>query len=285
MHGMRPCLLFVLLAIFASGCQSDPSRHAVAKPILTVMTYNIRVGHGPDKKPTDEGIAANLDAIGDFIVSENADIVLLQEVDRNTKRSGNIDEIARLAERTKMEYAFSKAIDLEGGEYGIAILSKGPLSNVERHLLYKADYSKAVPKVPEWHSEQRSALCATAHTAFGDVQVIDTHLGITEDQRAKQLEEIAALIKGSDPNVPLLFGGDLNATPHDAALAPIRAMLKDGWKSAAVRAAKHPTFSATKPDRTIDYIFHNDALTMDNIAVQSVQLSDHLPVTARLRAK
>src|SRR5689334_21677349 len=85
----RILLLLVLLAVFVSP--------AFAKKTLRVMTYNIHVGVGMDKK-------LDLQRIADVINRERPDLVGLQEVDRGVKRTEGKDEIAELAALTRMEY-------------------------------------------------------------------------------------------------------------------------------------------------------------------------------------
>src|SRR5947208_259558 len=86
-------LLFVL---FAAPVQ--------AKKTLRVMTYNIHVGVGMDKK-------LDLQRIAEVINRERPDLVGLQEVDRGVKRTEGKDEIAELAALTRMQYAFAPNLD------------------------------------------------------------------------------------------------------------------------------------------------------------------------------
>jgi hypothetical protein len=66
-----------------------------AKRTLRVMTYNIHVGVGMDKK-------LDLQRIADVINREQPDLVGLQEVDRGVKRTEGKDEIAELAALTRI---------------------------------------------------------------------------------------------------------------------------------------------------------------------------------------
>jgi len=91
------------------------------------MTYNIHVGVGMDKK-------LDLQRIADVINHEKPDLVGLQEVDRGVKRSEGKDEIAELAQMTRMDYAFAHNLDYQGGQYGVAILSRSLLKNVEHQV-------------------------------------------------------------------------------------------------------------------------------------------------------
>src|SRR5690349_18697122 len=93
---------------------------AYAKRTLRVMSYNIHVGVGMDKK-------LDLQRIADVINRERPDLVGLQEVDRGVKRTEGKEEIAELAALTHMEYAFAPNLDFQGGKYGVAFLSRFPL--------------------------------------------------------------------------------------------------------------------------------------------------------------
>src|SRR5215470_13997983 len=106
-HLARFALLVIFtLVLFCSGVSP-----ATAKRTLRVMTYNIHVGVGMDKK-------LDLQRIADVINKERPDLVGLQEVDRGVKRTEGKDEIAELAAMTRMDYAFAPNLDFQGGKYG-----------------------------------------------------------------------------------------------------------------------------------------------------------------------
>ena len=88
------------------------------------MTYNIHVGVGMDKQ-------LDLQRIADVILKEKPDLVGLQEVDRGVKRTQGIDEIVKLAQMTHMEYAFAHNLDFQGGQYGVAILSRFAIQKID----------------------------------------------------------------------------------------------------------------------------------------------------------
>src|SRR5882762_1627926 len=120
----------ILLILFCSSSHSVRSvHHSAAKRTLRIMTYNIHTGVGMDKK-------LDLQRIADVINHERPDLVGLQEVDRGVKRTGGVDEIAELARLTKMEYAFAHNLDYQGGQYGVAILSRYPILKTD-HRMYK----------------------------------------------------------------------------------------------------------------------------------------------------
>src|SRR5436305_12156307 len=95
---------------------------------IRVMTYNIHVGVGMDKK-------LDLARIAGVINQQHPDLVGLQEVDRGVERTQRIDEIAELAKLTKMDYAFAFNLRYQGGQYGVAILSSFSIMATD-HRLY-----------------------------------------------------------------------------------------------------------------------------------------------------
>lgn len=95
---------------------------------ITIVSYNILHGKGMDGKIDLERIAA-------VIAKESPDLVTLQEVDQNCARSGNNDQAAELGRLLKMNHRFGKFMNLQGGEYGMAVLSRFPIEKTIRHQL------------------------------------------------------------------------------------------------------------------------------------------------------
>ncbi len=108
---------------------------------LRVVSYNIHHGVGVDGR-------VDLERIARVILSVDADLVALQEVDCNTKRTNLVDQPARLASLTKMQVVFGDNIPYQGGRYGNAVLSRLPIVRHENH---------ALPSFYE--GEQRGVLC------------------------------------------------------------------------------------------------------------------------------
>ncbi|MBQ9469068.1 MAG: endonuclease/exonuclease/phosphatase family protein, partial [Clostridia bacterium] len=105
---------------FAAGAAPDSDGSVTIK----VGTYNIQNGQNP-------GVAHDFTEIAVDIFDAELDIVGLQEVDKNTTRNGNQDTMAIIAEELGYYYGYSRAIDLQGGEYGTGILSKYPILSYE----------------------------------------------------------------------------------------------------------------------------------------------------------
>ena len=75
---------------------------------LRLVAYNIHHGEGMDGK-------LDLERIARVIAAEKPDLVALQEVDKGCKRSGSIDQAAKLAKLLKMDHRFGKFMDYQGG--------------------------------------------------------------------------------------------------------------------------------------------------------------------------
>ena len=118
---------------------------------VKVVTWNIRFGSGRfpffGDSCGDEVIAENqtintiMKSIADTLNSMNADIVLLQEVDISSKRTGYIDQVQYLLDNTNLNYGcyasmwkadFIPTDGIGKINTGNAILSKYPLTDAER---------------------------------------------------------------------------------------------------------------------------------------------------------
>ncbi len=259
-------LLLVSGAIFCGFplCAEEP-------PVrVSVLTYNIHHGEGTDQRFDLERLAA-------VIKSAEPDLVALQEVDRSTDRSSGVDQIAKLSELTGLKGAFGEALELGGGGYGLAILSRWPLLETKVHRL-PADGG----------IEQRIAFVARVRAggeAGPDLDFIVTHLDHQSDatHRMRQVEKIRELFPTGAAARPMLLAGDMNATPNSAVM---KTLLTDWTDTAA--GTEFFTIPAAKPRRRIDYIMVRPAdrwRTIETRAIEEPVASDHRPVLSVLELK
>ena len=117
--------LFLVLAILVSGSTLVAGQQPVR---LRVLSYNIHHAQGVDGK-------LDLQRIANVILSVKPDFVALQEVDQNTSRTGGVDQAAELAKLTEMKSVFGANIDLQGGHYGNAVLTRLPIGSHQNVLL------------------------------------------------------------------------------------------------------------------------------------------------------
>jgi acetylornithine deacetylase/succinyl-diaminopimelate desuccinylase-like protein/endonuclease/exonuclease/phosphatase family metal-dependent hydrolase len=250
------------LVVVACAILSFSASPALGKKTLRVMTYNIHVGVGMDKK-------LDLQRIADVINRERPDLVGLQEVDRGVKRTEGKDEIAELAAMTRMEYAFAPNLDYQGGKYGVAILSRFPIKNtVHRMFENKREAERRGMLLVEVEVERQLLTFVTTHL---DYQFEDGRLFETE-----QLMKHLAEVKG-----PLIVVADLNDVPTGSAYQMMRTKFDDAW---VVSRAKGDGFSypADKPAKRIDHVFSGRGVRAKKAWVVESLASDHVPVVAEL---
>jgi len=261
-------LFFVLIV----GCKitlKSPATFTPAEYPLTIMSYNIHVGKGMDGR-------VSLERIADEIKKTSCDLAGIQEVDRFTRRSP-MDEPAILAKLMGYNVAYSKNLDYQGGEYGIAILSSLPI--VEKRNLH---YSIMGQKEP------RGALAVRVRLPSSEKPLwfVTTHLG-TDNSGTEQLQQVKELLewlkhlgKGS-----VIVAGDFNQTPESAAINLMRTEFVDLFTLSG--EGNGATFDALNPRERIDYIF---VMKMDYVSLLSFHIpetdaSDHRPVVAKVLLK
>lgn len=150
---------------------------------LRVLTFNIRHCAGNDD-------VINYDRTAAVINGMEPDVVCLQEVDYMTTRSNKVDQLKTLADKTGMNYYFSKSIAYQGGEYGNGLLFKGTPISTKTYPLPGA--------------ELRSAAIAE----FENYVVISTHLALEENNRVESAKQLTDLAKTY--NKVVYMAGDFN---------------------------------------------------------------------------
>lgn len=261
-HLSRIALVVFALILFCSGGSSSP-----AKQTLRVMTYNIHVGVGMDKK-------LDLQRIADVINREQPDLVGLQEVDRGVKRTEGKDEIAELGAMTRMNFAFAPNLDYQGGKYGVAILSRRPIKNTIHRMFENRR-----------EAERRGMLSVEIDVDGKMITFVTTHLDYQfEDGRLFETEQLLKFLE--DVKGPLIVVADLNDVPEGSAYKLMRASFDDAW--IASRASGDGfSFPADKPVKRIDHVFYRagNRLRAKKAWVVETLASDHVPVVADIEIK
>ena len=254
--------LRTVLIVLLCGCATGPRR----PDIIRVLVYNIHAGK-------DAAGVDNLERVSALITSTNADLVLLQEVDRGTTRSGKVDQVEVLTRRTKLHGIFGKSLDYQGGEYGIAILSRWPITGHEViHLPVEPPQTRAGGSV-----EPRVALIADT----GGLRILNTHLDASKEDTYR-LQEADHLLEIFKTRAPRLIGGDFNSTPDSAVQARVRTSgVRDAWTECG--ANNELTFPADVPVKRIDYLFLTGRTKCVSASVIESSASDHRPVLVALR--
>jgi endonuclease/exonuclease/phosphatase family metal-dependent hydrolase len=259
---VRPLFLSLIVALSFFALPSASAQEEARQ--LRVLTYNLHHGEGTDGK-------LDLERIAKVIQSTKPDLVALQEVDQSTRRSGGVDQVARLGELTGLHTAYGRAMDFQGGGYGVAMLSRWPLQNPRVHSLPS----------PEG-VEPRVVLDVIVPIANNGskIRFLVTHVDHKRDpvHRSLQVARIRELfpVDGSEVT-PAILAGDLNAAPHSDVM---KALLNDWTDSAA--GQMFLTSPASSPRVKIDYVLFRPSTwrVVETRALQEPLASDHLPVLA-----
>lgn len=333
-------LLLVAAIFWAAGGYQMPGEYpgnitkysAVQKPDsaysskLRVMSWNIAYAYGPNSDNEKfhplppNTMNDHLQQIADVIRKYNPDIVFLQEVDFDAARSDHVNQLARLAQMTGLEYAAPAVIwqanyvpypywppqDQFGKiNSGGAVLSRYPIQSNKIVRLPKPSNN------PFWYNMFylfRFSQIVQVDIRGTNVNFINNHLEAYDiDNRTQQAYELKQLVTDSSERTPLaVFGGDLNTVPYNAkkksnfandskddyngdtslnilmSIKGFREMvpLADYYKS----ENKYFTFPSQKPDRRLDYLFVNSKYPiMDYGIIKAGTASDHLPVYVDLK--
>ncbi|MCA1631705.1 MAG: metal-dependent hydrolase, partial [Acidobacteria bacterium] len=86
-------LCVVLVCLAATPYAGSPVAARGGARTVRVMSYNVHVGVGMDRK-------LDLPRVAEVIRRERPDLVGLQEVDRGVERTGRVDQIEELARLT-----------------------------------------------------------------------------------------------------------------------------------------------------------------------------------------
>lgn len=251
------------IVLFTAVCLTLVGPLAWAEDGFRVMAYNVKHGRGMDGKVDLERIAA-------VISKENPQIVTLQEVDQSCTRSGSVDQAAELGRLLKMEHRFGKFMDFQGGEYGMAVLSKFPIKESFEHGLPEGAEPRCalevVIEVPNWP---------------GRLSVVGIHNDYrTEEIRVKQVGELVKVL--GERQHPVILAGDFNAVRGSDSL---KILAEDGWE--LLRKKPTNTFSSVDPKIEIDFFFVKNLTGFDyrDAVIDEKVASDHFPITLELFRK
>jgi endonuclease/exonuclease/phosphatase family metal-dependent hydrolase len=244
---------------------------------VRVATFNILHGRSPADDLVD------VDRFAAAVASLDADVLALQEVDRNQPRSANADLTAVAADSMgAVEHRFVAALSGSPGAtwmaatgdeqpdaaaYGIALLSRQPV------LSWQVTRLGSPPvRVPMWfrgsrrpelvRDEPRVAVSATLDTPHGELMVVNTHLSFVGWWGSHQLRSVSRSTAGVD-NVLLV--GDLNMGLARATGITGLTPLVTG-----------ETFPAHRPREQLDHVLaRGEVGRVVGTGVHELPLSDH----------
>lgn len=265
-------VLGMLPAFGAEAGDAAPPRGRAVK----VLTYNIAHGVGHDGR-------LDLDRIAGVIRRSGADVVALQEVDKHwDARSDFVDQAAALGEKLNMRVRFAPIYSLDPPEpgkprreYGLAILSRYPITRFKNHELSRIsslEPEKGVQKLPGFPE-------AVINLHGRKIHLFNTHLSwLDPEVRLLEAEEMLEIM-GSARH-PVVLAGDMNALPDAPEIDRLREVLTDTFEAAG--EGDGYTFPVPDPVRRIDYIFASPDIRVLDSRVIEGEGSDHYAVLSTL---
>ncbi len=277
-----------------------------------VFFYDPPAGGGKNTMPSLVDVQKTLTRVAEVINQENPDIILLQEVDKNSKRTYYMDQLKELQKQLKNKYPCtsqsyywkSKFVPHPKvlGSVGmtLTILSKYKISTSNRIALPE------IPADPVTKAFNiKRAVQQTVFEMQGDkeLHIMNTHLSAfaqKTDTMKLQIEMIDELLKEKNKkNIPWLIAGDFNLLAPNVKLETLIPEERISYNEVTeilplfnnykVRPAlidlngndqqRFFTFYPNNqkingPDRAIDYIFHSDLLKVKDFKVMQKNTQD-----------
>lgn len=245
----------VLALLCSIGAMAETPIH------LKVMSMNL--------KESCSYAAYDVEPYCELIASYDPDFVSLQEIDLYAYRSQSKNYVAEMAERLGMFPIFGRAIDIFGGSYGIAILSKYPYMNATT-IVDKASGA----------NEQRAASWIDVILPTGrQVRLGATHLDVAsaESVRISLMAKINTnMLAGIE--TPALMMGDFNTYPSTESYNYFSIKWQD------MNPGAPATCPSDAPTNRIDFIFgYPQTWTLiDYETITRTDLSDHCFIMAEV---
>ena len=282
MRDARRRLAIVLVVTAAFACGDGGGRDAPVREIpaaadagttdtVRLLIYNVRHGAGMHTDSVDLGRAAAV------IRRVDPDLVLLQEIDRGAARTGGVDQAAALARLSGLpHHAFGPFMEYDGGQYGMAAISRWPILRQENHVL---------PPGTEPRTALEIVVRAGGNAEGGLVRAVGIHLYETEPQRLDQARTLVELFAGGGDaaggaGAPIL-AGDFNSRRYGTVMT----LLEKDWHVVPKPDGAHATFPADVPEREIDYFLvppDGPYAVLSQQVVEETSASDHRPVVLEI---
>jgi endonuclease/exonuclease/phosphatase family metal-dependent hydrolase len=241
----------------------------------------------------DRGL--QLRSIIDFLGDANADILLLQEVDVNARRTHRLNVAEEIARKLRLNYVFGREfVELTQGSetspayHGQATLSRWKLSN-SRVIRFQqqSNFWKPrwyLPTLEPFQGRLGGRIALVSEINISEVSIVSYNLHLesraNDELRLAQLDEALKDARAYKPARLTVIAGDLNLNASDP--TPAEAIARAGFTHAAPtsRLATTPARHLLEPGRHIDWAFVRGRVQIDKGTVHnSIKASDHYPIS------
>jgi endonuclease/exonuclease/phosphatase family metal-dependent hydrolase len=255
-----------------------------APDVIRVISWNIARGY-------------QLEGVTEFLLNNKADLVILQETDRNSRRTLHRNIAREISQTLGMNYAFgiefqelSQGSSQSPAYHGQATLSPWPISKV--HILRFQRQSKFwhpywwLPKLPflQRRLGGRMALRTNVSIGNGTMVVYNLHLESRSDDSLRRSQLIETLDDANrySSNLPVIVAGDFNFDINQPgpSSAIANASFSNPFSGLGIQTTRPPRFDRSK---AVDWILIRGNLRADSPQVHSsVTASDHYPISIQL---
>jgi endonuclease/exonuclease/phosphatase family metal-dependent hydrolase len=240
-----------------------------------------------------------LQGITEFLASANADILILQEVDVNARRTHRVNIAEEIARKLGMNYVFGREFEelVQGSKnspayHGQATLSKWPISNPRLIRFSKQSHFWQphwfLPRIEPFQERRGGRIALAAHINVAGSKIVTYNLHLesrgNDALRISQLAEVLSDATCYDAECPVIVAGDLNmdASKESVALALANARFQDAVASSRSTPTT-PARGLFEGDRRIDWAFIRGPLRASSGYVHGrVNASDHYPISFTL---
>lgn len=270
------------------------------KSSLRLITYNLGYAYAEKNNLglllTGDDVRKNLDTAVAKFRELQPDVICLQEIDFDARRTDHIDELDYLATHLGFSYA-AYALNwnhrylpwpywppsLQFGQIvsGQAILSRYPLTNQRLTVLDK-------PPNPFWYNWfylDRLAERVDMHVGERTIALWNLHLeAFDKPTRLKQAAFVGKMVH-DEPNANKIVCGDLNdpeaSDPHPEQNASSTIAAAATLQADEEFAGKF-TFPAWQPVEKLDHVLFSKQFTFEHSQTVPINTSDHMPVMVDL---
>lgn len=251
----------------------DPNGSKVVPRPLRVMTYNIHRAIGVDRRFRPQRIVS-------VIEHHDPDIVLLQEVDDDARRSGRFDlgrEMAEALEYPHHSVGHNVSLRWRPGRYGNAILSRFELEdciNFDLTIGRRKGRGCQIARIPIEGADE-------------PLHVLNLHLGLSARERRMQVDRLLESdeFQSIPVGAPVILGGDFNDWR-----GRLPELMKEGGFERLTPNGSGPdallTYPSFSPRGALDALYRRGPLECHDVARSELKVcrvaSDHLPLIGDL---
>ncbi len=238
---------------------------------MKFVLYNIRYGTGGKmiKKsflPYVTGYMSNtkghIKKIGEYLKSENPDVVGLIEVDLGSIRHSYVNQVEVLSEELN-HYNIHEVKYNEGSKF-----NKFPVIRKQGNaLIYKDKYEGV-----KFHHFNVGTKTLIIELELDNVVIFLVHLALGRKTRFKQINQLYKLIKSQEKEV--IIGGDFNLMWGEEEIE----LFLEASSLVNPNKDKLASFPSWNPKKHLDFILHSKGIKVNEFKIPLVELSDHLPL-------